>query len=95
MTWRDRAACADLMSTFDAAGDLTTGPNSPATVTTIETARAVCRGCPVKDECLADSMAREHNAVAYRWGIRGGLTAGERASLGRGNRPPRPQREDA
>jgi WhiB family redox-sensing transcriptional regulator len=50
-------------------------------------ARQVCRSCPVRVECLADALAEEAEA-AWRYGVRGGLTAGERAALATGGPVP-------
>jgi WhiB family redox-sensing transcriptional regulator len=45
----------------------------------IKLAKAVCAGCPVITECLADAVRRDlrHGVES---GIAGGLTAAERAS---------------
>lgn len=43
----------------------------------------VCGGCPVRDECLADALARSERDD---WGIRGGLTERERQRLRRRGR---------
>ena len=39
----------------------------------VRAARAICAACPVQRECLVYSLATEQ-----RWGVWGGLTAGER-----------------
>lgn len=51
----------------------------PALVERVDTAKQVCAGCPVRELCLADVMASEDPAA--RWGVLGGLSAGERAEL--------------
>jgi WhiB family redox-sensing transcriptional regulator len=38
-----------------------------------ETAKAICAGCPVREDCLAYALAED-----LRWGVWGGLTASER-----------------
>lgn len=64
--WADRAHClgidADVM--FPEPGE------DPAE------AKAVCAGCPVRDECLAHAQA-----AGERYGVWGGLTADERLRL--------------
>lgn len=47
-------------------------------------ALALCESCPVRVECLAETMAREK--ATYRFGIWGGLTGNERQSLARRER---------
>ena len=68
MTWRDRALCAGSdIDFFD-------GP--------VHTARALCAACPVREDCLDDTMRAEGNAPASRrYGISGGYTSRERARL--------------
>ena len=62
--WRDRAACLDVELDLFFHGT----PNA------IREAKAICKGCPVKAECLADAI--EHGDI----GIRGGLTEDQRDS---------------
>ncbi len=71
--WRDRAACRDVDPElfYPAAED---GPSLRAQVTA---AKAVCAGCPVRVECLAEALAR----IPY--GVAGGLTEHERRQLRR------------
>jgi hypothetical protein len=52
----------------------------------IEVARAVCRSCPVRAECLAEALELEDDS--HRHGIRGGLTAAERRALAHGSQRP-------
>lgn len=77
MTWADRAECAgrgdDLMFP-------TAEPGTDAHARQTVEARATCRECPVRAECLAYSLGREP------WGIWGGLDEDEREALGRGQR---------
>ncbi|MEE4540957.1 WhiB family transcriptional regulator [Streptomyces sp. V4-01] len=63
-------------------------------------ARAVCQGCPVREQCLDEALAVEGDASEdWRFGIYGGLTAKERVQLAaerktgrstRRGRPPAP-----
>ncbi|MFF1416525.1 WhiB family transcriptional regulator [Streptomyces sp. NPDC058280] len=47
-----------------------------------DTALRICRGCPIKDDCLATALAQEQGSgLGYRHGIRGGLTAPQRYHL--------------
>lgn len=47
-----------------------------------ENAKAVCRRCPVTGSCLEDALKREGDQrTAFRDGVRGALTARERAAL--------------
>ncbi|GAA1399550.1 WhiB family transcriptional regulator [Pseudonocardia kongjuensis] len=71
--WRDNAACLGLDAELFFPVD-----NRAASV---ETPRRVCRGCPVRAECLADVMATEE--PARRFGVVGGTTPGERRVLHR------------
>lgn len=65
-----RAACRGVpVDWFYASGRGATRP-----------ARAICQGCPVRLDCLADALEVEAR-LPYRSGVRGGLTAGERAAL--------------
>lgn len=48
----------------------------------IETAKSVCRDCPVQAACLEEAMATEDS----RYGIYGGLTPDERSDLARRRR---------
>jgi WhiB family redox-sensing transcriptional regulator len=43
---------------------------------TTTAAKQVCRGCPVRVECLAEALRRRE-----RYGVWGGLTAAERRAL--------------
>lgn len=48
----------------------------------IETARRICAPCPVSRQCLAEAMAEEGGRTAKgRYGIRAGLTGGQRRAL--------------
>lgn len=67
--WHSVAACRDS----DPATFFPTGAGSALRVTA---AKRICRGCPVRDACLADVMAWE--APSARHGVVGGLSANER-----------------
>nr|WP_093354164.1 WhiB family transcriptional regulator [Pseudonocardia ammonioxydans] len=71
--WREDAACIGLDTElfFPVGYD----------VESTETPRRVCRGCPVRAECLADVLAVED--PARRFGISGGTTPSERRVLHR------------
>lgn len=71
--WRDDAACAGLdTELFFPVDDR---------AASVETPRRVCRGCPVRVDCLADALTTED--PARRFGIVGGTTPGERRTLHR------------
>lgn len=75
--WLDRAACRGRPTDwwYPGQGDRFTQ----------RVAVMVCRGCPVRAECLAEALAAEASAT-YQFGIRGGLTAEARVALrGRGD----------
>ena len=66
-------------------------------------AKAVCRRCPVREACLLSAMAEERAPTTQtpdqnrrgRYGIRGGLTSGERWLLAYPGEKPRPAEADA
>lgn len=70
-SWVDRAACAgmDTELFFPARGESTAE------------AKAVCRGCPVRAECLDDAVER-----GEKFGIWGGASKRERDRLRRQRR---------
>lgn len=71
--WRDDAACLGLdTELFFPVDDRPAATAAP---------RRVCRGCPVRAECLADVLATED--PARRFGVVGGTTPGERRALHR------------
>lgn len=66
--WRQSAACADVdMELFFPVTFV--GPGAVQA----EAAKAVCRECPVRVECLEDAIEQ-----GDRWAVRGGLTPAER-----------------
>ena len=71
--WRDLARCRDE----DPELFFPIGTSGPA-LAQVERARAVCRRCPVMDECLQWALSTGQNA-----GVWGGLTADERRALRR------------
>lgn len=74
--WRRHAACAGMPAEGFYPG--------PGDHEAIAAARRVCRGCPVRSECLADALAWE--ACGRRHGIVGGLSARQREQLVAGRR---------
>lgn len=52
-----------------------------------DAARAICDTCPVKALCLKDAMSTENTNT--RFGMRGGLTPEERATVYSRNKPSR------
>ena len=72
--WVDQASCADADSDLFFPGRLE-GFRYDA-------ARAICADCPVRTKCLEAAMAVEGNEGAFsRFGMYGGLTPRDRASL--------------
>ncbi len=69
--WRDRAACRGV----DAETFFPTAEAGPVYEAQVAVAKAVCAGCPVRAECLAEALIR----IPY--GIAGGLTPEERRGL--------------
>lgn len=68
--WRDDAACVGLGDDMYPESSDTKG---------IQYAQAVCDSCPIKADCLDDSMRREGGiGKDYRFGVRGGLTGPQR-----------------
>lgn len=78
--WRDSAACqgCDVEEFFD---------DRPGTQ---ERIARICRGCPVRLQCLSDTLDYEGKSY-MRWGVVGGLTTVQRRALRcealLGNRP--------
>jgi len=75
--WHDYAACRDAdPELFFPDGDIRSARAQ------VNTAKLICRGCPVRTICLSWALAsgQEH-------GIWGGLTEDERRRLHRHNRP--------
>lgn len=59
----------------------------------IKQAVSICSQCPVRQECLDAALEEEAASSGYgRYGIRGGLTARERARIANGSRGPQRQR---
>lgn len=73
--WHAHAACAGM----DEARFFPVADGGPLGVERIEQAKQVCAGCPVRTTCLADTMARE--SPTARYGVFGGLSAGDRSRL--------------
>ena len=75
MDWRHKAACL----TEDPELFFPVGNTGPALLQ-IEEAKAVCRSCPVMDECLSWAMSSGQDA-----GVWGGMSEDERRALKRRN----------
>ncbi|MGI8814872.1 MAG: WhiB family transcriptional regulator [Pseudonocardia sp.] len=71
LNWRSRAACTDA----DPDLFFPVAVSGPVLARQVAVAKAVCAGCPVRAECLADALA------GLPYGIAGGLTAEERHVL--------------
>lgn len=78
--WRIRAACAGLPGDeFFPTGSWGAANDVPAAYAA---AARICRRCPVRVECLDAAIAEEGPASAgNRYGMRGGLTPGQRRSV--------------
>jgi WhiB family redox-sensing transcriptional regulator len=78
--WMDLARCAetDPDSFFPRKGD----SSKPA--------KAICRGCEVREECLEFALAHSGPEDVGTWGVWGGLSAPERAALQRERGLPQP-----
>ncbi len=70
-SWRDDAACSGTDPELFFAGD----PES------VETARALCEGCPVRTPCLEAALA-----LGEMHGVWGGVTEGQRRRMIRARR---------
>ena len=72
--WRTRAACLDR--------DPELFFPRPSDRDGEDEAIAICWGCPVEADCLADAMQVEKGlSASNRWGIWGGFSAHERARM--------------
>ena len=71
--WRTDAACIDVDPVFFF--DLPPGRGGAMT------AKAICRQCPVRRQCLDTALQFEHRSI--RHGVWGGLTPKERGRLAR------------
>ena len=76
MDWRCRAVCRDE----DPAVFFPLGIGG-STLSQVAQAKAVCRGCEVREDCLASAMGSDQDC-----GVWGGLTEDERRTLKRGAR---------
>ncbi|WP_281255958.1 WhiB family transcriptional regulator [Amycolatopsis australiensis] len=73
-SWRELAACATTLDRDQAEGFFPLANNLAVEAR----AKQVCTRCPVRGECLADALLGRHT---YEIGVRGGLSATERAEL--------------
>jgi WhiB family transcriptional regulator, redox-sensing transcriptional regulator len=72
--WRNDAACIGNPHPFE--------PDDRGGTHDWRTPRAICNGCPVRQMCLDDALAFEAGVpFILRWGMRGGMTPGERVDL--------------
>ncbi|MFB6512073.1 WhiB family transcriptional regulator [Streptomyces virginiae] len=90
--WRDDAACLGLGRLF-LPDRVETIPSTAKGQALIASAKQVCAGCPVAEDCLTDAMIAEKGTDHHgRAGVRGGLTPQERALRARrelrGDAPP-------
>ncbi len=74
-TWSAKAACIEHIELFDRVAE--SGVDGPMR----REARAICASCPVQLECLALAVDWETAGGGGRYGMWGGLTAGERKIL--------------
>lgn len=73
--WHDDAACTGMSEDLF----FPVAETGPAGAALVEQAKAVCAGCSVRTACLADTMTRE--SPSARYGVFGGLSAGDRTRL--------------
>lgn len=80
--WTEGAACKpeDLDLFFP-----TGRPGCSGDPRRTEAAKAICARCDIRTICLTKALEEEAAGESHRWGIRGGLDAGERSALVRGN----------
>lgn len=71
--WRMRASCATVYVPHPDGADDPWYPTADSNAKKDLVAKQICSRCPVRAECLADALATQD-----RFGIRGGLTPGER-----------------
>lgn len=74
MNWRDRAACRGQADLFLA---------SPGANLKIREAKAICAGCPVRDECSDDWHDAYRNGGLKMPGVWGGTSEEDRRGRGR------------
>lgn len=79
MSWWEDASCREFDPSIWEPDDLPTAARNQVT----RQAKAICATCPVAVACLQKAREEEGGTNERgRWGIRGGLTASERAALG-------------
>ena len=69
MSWQDLAACKGQPTNLF----------FPGSGQSDEKAKAICKGCPVRQECLNYSL--KYESTRPRFGVYGGLTASDRNEL--------------
>jgi WhiB family redox-sensing transcriptional regulator len=74
LTWQHRGACRSI----DIDVFVPTGERGPSARAAVDTAKAICRRCPVADQCLTWALD-----VGDDWAILGGTTRDERRAMRR------------
>lgn len=70
----DRVECAGKKDLFEQAG--------AGAAHSVQEAKQVCEGCPIREGCLSWALNMEGDfSAAHRWGIYGGLTVPERVAF--------------
>ena len=77
MTWTDQAACRGMPNRVFYPGP--TAPDRAIPDQLWNAARTICARCPVRTECLNDTLKHETNTKGH--GMFGGYTPNERAKL--------------
>lgn len=75
MDWQQDALCLGVGHDRFFGAD----PRLPISRAEVAEAKAMCRACPVRSDCLDYALAMDE-----RWGVWGGLTAPERDRMKRG-----------
>ncbi len=73
--WRESAACRGMDTNifFPGRGDNLT----------VKAAKVICARCPVRENCLGETLTYEEDMQVYPTGIFGGLSADERVDIKR------------
>lgn len=87
MGWDERAACSTLPASIffdDVFPEDEDGNALPLIQPALDRAKAVCQSCPVRVSCHLAAMEEEAGAAeSRRYGVRGGITPGQRYSIWR------------
>lgn len=73
LSWMELASCAEIGYQ----------PFFPDGGGSVATAKSICKGCVVKDECLDAAMRYEAEDTGHRHGVWGGMSPNERRNLAR------------